>query len=180
MGSKTALSTKFEKEDLAMSFKAFNTIYVDAGLWGMYLIVNDPTSHPDRVKKAIKVLRDEFENYATPGYLDEETVELAKKSLISQSKMMLEGSEQICEDIGRQILCYGRRVEMEEWEWRISDITAEDIQKCMEKYVKGKDFAFAAIGPRVDLGLSEGESGFVDIVGETGSEDKGMWSKFFK
>lgn len=168
IGIKTDLTARFEKEDLAMTFKAFNTIYVDIGLWGIYLIVNDPhADNGQRTKKAIKVLRDEFANFAKPGYLTEEKVELAKKNLVSQSTMCMEGAEATCEDIGRQILTYGRRIEMEEWQWRVSSITVEDVRAVMEKYVVNRPFAFSAMGPKVDLELDEVEmEHYEEVVGK--------------
>merc|ERR1711976_235938 len=148
----TRLVDNFQKNNLAASFRAFNTIYEDIGLWGIYLTVDKP-EEPGRVSKAINELKAEFKRLSEPGGLDPEVVERAKKALLSQTAMQLDGTENVCEDIGRQILCYGRRVEWPEWEWRINDIKTEDIQKALERYIDADEFAYAVIGPKCDLGL---------------------------
>ena len=47
-------------------------------------------------------------------------VERAKNMLKTNLLMQLDGTTPICEDIGRQMLCYGRRIPQEELEARIN------------------------------------------------------------
>ena len=74
-------------------------------------------------------------------------VSRAKNLLLTNMLLMLDGSTPICEDIGRQILCYGRRVPPTELETRISAVTAEDVRRVVGKYVIGRSPAVVAIGP---------------------------------
>lgn len=46
-------------------------------------------------------------------------VQRAKNLLKTNMMLMLDGSTPICEDIGRQLLCYGRRVPISEIDARI-------------------------------------------------------------
>merc|ERR1712066_381793 len=78
----TRLVDNFQKNNLAASFRAFNTIYGDIGLWGIYLTVDKP-EEPGRVSRAINELKAEFKRLSEPGGLDPEIVERAKKALLS-------------------------------------------------------------------------------------------------
>ena len=47
-------------------------------------------------------------------------LERAKRWLFTNMLLMLDGSTPICEDIGRQLLCYGRRITIPELEKMIN------------------------------------------------------------
>lgn len=57
------------------------------------------------------------------------------------------GTTPICEDIGRQILCYGRRIPLHELETRINNVTAKNIRDVCTKYFVNRNPAVAAVGP---------------------------------
>uniref|UniRef100_A0A665TM60 Mitochondrial-processing peptidase subunit beta n=1 Tax=Echeneis naucrates TaxID=173247 RepID=A0A665TM60_ECHNA len=57
------------------------------------------------------------------------------------------GSTPICEDIGRQMLCYSRRIPLNELETRIDAIDATTIKDVCTKYIYNKAPAIAAVGP---------------------------------
>ncbi|KAF4080981.1 hypothetical protein AMELA_G00155550 [Ameiurus melas] len=63
----------------------------------------------------------------------------------------LDGSTPICEDIGRQMLCYGRRIPLHELEARIDAIDANTIKEVCTKYIYNKAPAIAAVGPVDEL-----------------------------
>ena len=46
-------------------------------------------------------------------------VQRAKNLLKTNMLLMLDGSTPICEDVGRQMLCYGRRIPLTELDARI-------------------------------------------------------------
>lgn len=158
----TRLVLELDKKNMVQEFKAFNTIYNDIGLWGFYVVVDEPQKYPDRAKEVISTILNEVKHMSKPGNLDTEIVERAKKSLLAQTAIQLDGTENVCEDIGRQILCYGRRIEWPEWEWRINDITVDDIQKALGHYVDSTNFAYSAIGPNCDLGIDEANLSLID------------------
>lgn len=57
------------------------------------------------------------------------------------------GTTPICEDIGRQILCYGRRIPLHELEARINNVTAKNVRDVCTKYFVNRSPAIAAVGP---------------------------------
>lgn len=61
--------------------------------------------------------------------------------------LQLDGSTPICEDIGRQMLCYNRRIPIPELEARIDAVNAETVQEVCTKYIYDKSPALAAVGP---------------------------------
>lgn len=61
--------------------------------------------------------------------------------------LQLDGSTPICEDIGRQMLCYKRRIPIPELEARIEAIDAQTIREVCTKYIYDKHPAVAALGP---------------------------------
>lgn len=51
--------------------------------------------------------------------MDAETVEKGKRSLLTNLMLMLDGSTPVTEDIGRQLIFYGRRIPIEELKARV-------------------------------------------------------------
>ena len=77
----------------------------------------------------------------------EHEVNRAKNLLLTNMLLMLDGSTPICEDIGRQMLCYGRRLPPTELEMRITAVTADDIRRVISQYVLNRPPALVGIGP---------------------------------
>ena len=58
----------------------------------------------------------------------------------------LVGSTAVCEDIGRQILTYGRRLTPAEIIARIDAVDASAVKAAANAYINDKDVAVAAVG----------------------------------
>jgi len=136
----TRLGQQAMKYNLFHSYQAFNTCYTDTGLWGTYLIT-------DRMKidDAMSALQDEWCRIAT-NCTDLE-VTRAKNLLKTNMLLMLDGSTPICEDIGRQLLSYGRRIPLHELDARIDAVDAKTVMAVMKQYVYNHCPAIAAVGP---------------------------------
>ena len=86
------------------SFQSFNTCYKDTGLWGIYF-VTDAMNQENMVYN----IQNEWMRICTT--VTDFEVNRAKNLLKTNMLLQLDGTTPICEDIGRQMLCYGRRSE---------------------------------------------------------------------
>ncbi|XP_040591143.1 mitochondrial-processing peptidase subunit beta [Mesocricetus auratus] len=125
---------------LCHSFQSFNTSYTDTGLWGLYMVCEEAT-----VADMLHVVQQEWIRLCTN--VTESEVARAKNLLKTNMLLQLDGSTPICEDIGRQMLCYNRRIPIPELEARIDAVNAEMVRDVCTKYIYGKSPAIAALGP---------------------------------
>merc|ERR1712168_691747 len=112
MGGK--ISDTFSVGTMAEFVEPFITPYNEIGLWGHYLIIDSPNTK-NRVKNAIAAVYEEYDKLTLPGAIDENELELQKENLLLQTAGQLDDCEAICDDMGKQVLIYNRRIEMEEW-----------------------------------------------------------------
>ena len=90
-------------QEAAHSVSTFNTCYKDTGLFGVYGV--GPDNKLDDMMYSI--MNNLVRLVHTPS---DEEVERAKVSLKATMLMGLDGNSNIAEDIGRQLLTYGRRM----------------------------------------------------------------------
>ncbi|BFZ08602.1 hypothetical protein BsWGS_11642 [Bradybaena similaris] len=126
--------------NLAHSFQSFNTCYSDTGLWGIYFVC-------DRQSIDNFIYNVQHEWMRLCGGVKESEVERAKNLLMTNMLLQLDGSTPICEDIGRQLLCYGRRIPVDEMEIRLNAITSETLKDVCTKYIYDKCPAVVGVGP---------------------------------
>ncbi|XP_046879057.1 mitochondrial-processing peptidase subunit beta [Hypomesus transpacificus] len=126
--------------NLCHSFQSFNTCYTDTGLWGLYMVCE-----PGTINEMMHLTQLEWMALCTS--VTENEVARAKNLLKTNMLLHLDGSTPICEDIGRQMLCYSRRIPLHELEARIDAIDAKTIKDVCTKYIYDKPPAIAAVGP---------------------------------
>jgi len=125
--------------ELANSISTFNTCYKDTGLFGLYAVAEREKVHDLITCVATNLAQ-------VVNTITEEDVERAKIALKATMLMGLDGNTNVCEDIGRQLLTYGRRLTPAEIFQRIEEMTVEDVRAAAYKVFHDKDHAMAAVG----------------------------------
>lgn len=127
------------EHELAHSISTFNTCYKDTGLFGIYAVAAD--------NKLDDLMWYVMGNLVRLVHApSEEEVERAKTSLKATMLMGLDGHSNVAEDIGRQLLTYGRRMTPAEIFSRIDAITVDDVKATAANIINDKDHALAAVG----------------------------------
>ncbi|XP_045447196.1 mitochondrial-processing peptidase subunit beta [Melitaea cinxia] len=127
-------------ENLCHSFQSFNTCYKDTGLWGIYFV-----SEPMQIDDMVFNIQREWMKLCTT--VTEGEVERAKNLLKTNMLLQLDGTTPVCEDIGRQILCYNRRIPIHELDARINAVSVQNVRDVCYKYLFDRCPAVAAVGP---------------------------------
>ncbi|KAJ4845006.1 hypothetical protein Tsubulata_003932 [Turnera subulata] len=112
------------------SFSAFNSIFNDTGLFGIYA-----STDPNFVPKAIDVAVRELTAIASPGQVSQGELDRAKQATKAAVLMNLESRMIVAEDIGRQMLTYGERKPVEQFLKGVDAITLKDITSMGAKLV---------------------------------------------
>jgi len=132
------------EQGLADSFMSFNTCYNDSGLYGTYM-VTDKYHVQDLMWYTMESMVRLCHNTT------DEEVERAKANLKATMLMQLDGSSPICEDIGRQMLTYGRRMTPAEIFARIDAVDAPTVRATATEVINDEEHALAACGPIHEL-----------------------------
>ncbi|XP_046400190.1 mitochondrial-processing peptidase subunit beta [Ischnura elegans] len=138
------LASAAAQDHLAHSFQSFNTCYKDTGLWGIYFVC-DPLKCEDMLFN----VQSEWMRLCTT--VTESEIDRAKNLLKTNLLLQLDGTTPVCEDIGRQMLCYGRRIPLHEMERRIDSVNAQLVRDVAMKYIYDRCPAVAAVGPVENL-----------------------------
>ncbi|CAH8481267.1 unnamed protein product [Heterobilharzia americana] len=134
------LAAKFFKESSVHSFQHFFTCYHDTSLWGVYLTA-------ERMGLGESVLEFMKEFVRICSQVKSHEIARAKNQLKTHLLLQLDGTTPTCEEIGRHMLVYGRRIPITELLARIDALTDEHIRETCSKYLFDKCPAVAAIGP---------------------------------
>uniref|UniRef100_A0A5K3EN48 Mitochondrial-processing peptidase subunit beta n=1 Tax=Mesocestoides corti TaxID=53468 RepID=A0A5K3EN48_MESCO len=134
------LASKFFDQGSVHSYQHFFTCYHDTSLWGVYF-----TSEKMGLDEAVGSFTKEMVRMSTQ--ITDNEVSRAKNQLKTHLMLQLDGTTPICEDIGRQMLVYGRRVPISEMLTRIDAINAEKLKEVCSKYIFDRCPAVASIGP---------------------------------
>jgi len=132
------------EREFAHSFSSFNTCYKDTGLWGIYFVT-------DAMNQENMIINITQEWMRLCNNISDFEVERAKNLLKTSMLLQLDGTTPICEDIGRQMLCYGRRMPQHELEARIDAVDAQLVRDTCFKYIYDRCPAVAAVGPTENL-----------------------------
>ncbi|KAI9105307.1 Metalloenzyme, LuxS/M16 peptidase-like protein [Phlyctochytrium arcticum] len=116
------------------SCNMINFSYLDTGLFGIQAAI--PPS-PESHKHIIPILCDQLLRMTME--IGDEELSRAKNQLKSSLLMSLESKIVELEDVGRQVMVHGKRVEVSEMCRRIEALTAEDLKRVARRVVLGED-----------------------------------------
>ncbi|XP_030229495.1 cytochrome b-c1 complex subunit 1, mitochondrial [Gadus morhua] len=134
------LAAMAAEENFCESFQAFHSSYSDTGLMGMYFVTD-----MHHIEDMMHWSQNAWMNMCTT--VTDSDVARGKKSLKASLVAQLNGTTPICDDIGRHVLNYGRRVPLAEWDARINAVTPKMVRDVCSKYIYDKCPAVAAVGP---------------------------------
>lgn len=138
MGSE--LVQKIAINGVAESMMAFNTNYKDTGLFGVYAVAKPEDL--DDLAYAIM-----YELSKMSYRVSESDVTRARNQLKSSLQLHIDGTSPVAEDIGRQLLTYGRRIPVTELFARIDAVDASTVKRVASRFIFDQDIAIAAMGP---------------------------------
>jgi processing peptidase subunit beta len=137
----TPLAQIIAKENLANSYMSFNTSYKDTGLFGIYAVTENHAALDDLTH----AIQQEWHRLAIN--ITEAEVFKAKNALKTSLLLSLDGTTAVAEDIGRQMLVYGKRLSPWEVDALIESVTLEDVMRVAAEYVYDREVAVVGYGP---------------------------------
>ena len=143
-------------------------------LWGIYLVTENKTQIDDLVHFTLR-------EWSRLSYnVTEAETERAKAQLKASILRSLDGTTAVAEDIGRQIVTTGRRMDPEEVERLVGQISEKDVMDFARRKLWDQDVAVSAVGsiegtclpPKIGMWLAlypclPVESGRADILNRT-------------
>ena len=112
----------------------------NSSLWGIYLVSENKTQIDDLVHFTLR----EWSRLSIN--VSEAEVERAKAQLKASILLSLDGTTAVAEDIGRQIVTTGRRMDSIEIERVIGRITEKDVMAFAQRKLWDQDVAISAVG----------------------------------
>ena len=138
------LAQQLSEFDCAHSFMTFNTCYKDTGLFGIYITAAD-----NKLDDCMWYTMDNLVRLC--HNVSDEEVDRAKTQLKANMMMQLDSFSLTADDIGRQMLTYGRRMSPAETFQRIDALSTADVKATANKFINDEDHALSAVGPIFEL-----------------------------
>lgn len=135
------LAQVVSQKGLAQSFMSFNTSYTDTGLFGIYFVSDRKYNLDDMVY----AIQNEWVRLCLA--VTEDEVKRAKNQLKTNLLLSLDGSTAIAEDIGRQMLTLGKRVDLGATLELIDSVDAKRVREVASEYLYDRCPVVAAFGP---------------------------------
>ncbi|KAG7278216.1 hypothetical protein CRUP_012712 [Coryphaenoides rupestris] len=127
-------------EKLCHRYQTFHSSYSDTGLMGIYFVCDKM-----KIEDMMHWSQNAWMNMCTS--VTDSDVSRGKNTLKASLVAQLNGTTPICDDIGRHVLNYGRRVPLTEWDARIDAVTPAMVRSVCSKYIYDMCPAVAAVGP---------------------------------
>lgn len=128
-----------ERRGLAYSIHTYNAYYSDCGLFGIYAGTGEAET-----QELMTVLCEEIRRLADS--LDDDEIRRARNQLKASTLMSLESTGARAEQLGEQVLVYGRAIPVEEIVRRIDAVDAAAVAAVARRIFAGRP-TVAALGP---------------------------------
>lgn len=135
---------QFDAHNPVHSISTFWTPYTDAGLLGFYLIVEPGKPYSHNLETATTFAMREIVRITQT--ISDEEFERAKNQLKVQTLLGLDGTTNIADDIGRQVLTFGARIPLSTLFEQIDAVTKPQLMGVASEYIYDKDPIVVAIG----------------------------------
>lgn len=122
----------------ADEFEAFNCFYKDTGMFGFYIACDEVA-----VEHAVGELM--FGANLLSFSVTDEEVERAKREL--KSALFSVPASEVCANLGKEVLAYGRGIPPAEMVLRIEAVDAEEVKRVAWKYLNDNEVAATGLGP---------------------------------
>jgi processing peptidase subunit beta len=132
------------EQEAAVSVLTFNTSYVDTGLFGVYAVCP-----PNRLNDASWIIMESMVRLCHK-VTDEEVIR-ARNQLKSTMISQMDNASAIAEDIGRQLIVYGRRLTPAEIFARIDAVDAAAVRAAANQFINDQDLAVTSFGPTHEM-----------------------------
>ena len=128
----------------AESAEAFTSFFQDTGVWGL-----SGSTYTHKAREMMQVLAEHVARLAIQPVTDEE-LSRARNMLKCNVLTQLESRLVLFEDLGRQVLTYGKREEMLRTCEKIDNVTAQDLMELAQRSLKAGTPTIAAVGEALD------------------------------
>ncbi len=129
-----------ENRGLCYSVFSFASAYADTGQLGVYA-----GTDPEDLGELMQVVAAETRQLIDDPSEDE--LARARAQLKASLLMGLESCSSVCEDLARQLLCFGRHIPTEEVVARIDAVDTAAVRRAGRQLLAGKGLTLAAVGP---------------------------------
>jgi len=128
-----------ERRGLVYSIHSYSSSYSDCGLFGIYAGTGE-----EEIEELMPVLADEIRRLA--GTVEEDEVRRARNQMKAATLMSLESTSSRAEQLGEQMLVFGRPLPIDEIVARIDAVDVEAVRHVANRIFGGPP-SLAAIGP---------------------------------
>lgn len=140
----TRLQIDLGEQKAAKAFTPFYTPYKDTGLWGIYLVSPDNRLQDATWYTMMNLVRLMYKT-------TDEELDRAKLAMKVAALKSLSTPAGVCEDLGKQMISYGRVMSTAELFARIDAIDAATVKDTVYQIVHDNDHVLTAVGPIHEL-----------------------------
>lgn len=144
INSGSKLQQRLASNNLCDHFMTFNTHYTDTGIFGMYAV-----SDAEKMDDLCWTMMHDMTALAYS--VTDLEVARAKNQLKSSLLFSADGTSGLAEEMGRQILTYGRHISKEEMYARIDSVDVDAVKGVAGRLIQDNEVAIAAMGDTTSM-----------------------------